>query len=233
MMEFAVFATRFSTQHAAINGDPQISVAHRAAFRQHIENCSDVFNLNDHADQFCHAHQLVEAVVGLRAGERVGRAHRRVDFISLIANSLGLSTNDVEDLLQDWAALGPPGQLAEIHARIGHLAMSRYIIWAFRNNQFPLQPLEGLEIADLPRLLGLQYVSGTQFLFWEFEPPVGVDLHSPTAFDAGMRYMLGWRPGGLTTPNPECRDKYAVGMPEVVLRPVNFRAITGRLRWTP
>src|SRR5437763_5806686 len=166
MVEFAVFTASFAAQHAAIEGDPQISDAYRAAFRRHMENCADVSNLSDHADQFCHAHQLLGAVVVLLAGERVGRAHRRIDFISLIATSLGLSTNDVEDLLQDWLTLGVAEQVDEINARIGNLPMSRYIIWAFRNNRSLLEPLEGLEIADLPCLLGLQYVSGTEFLFW-------------------------------------------------------------------
>lgn len=231
-MDFAVFIENFAAQHAAIEGDTEITDGHRAEFRLHIENCADVSILSDYVDDFCHLHQLIGRRVILSAGERLGRTHRRVDFTSWIANSLSLSIRDVEELLQDWLALEAPQQLAAIHASIGHLYMSPYIIWAFRNDTTALEPLNGLNINDLPCVLGLQYLPGTAFLFWEFELPAGVYPHRPTAFDAGMRYMPGWRSGGLTVPNPECRDRYAKGMPEVVHQRVHYRTVAGRVRWS-
>jgi len=233
MVDFAVFTATYAAQHAAIEGDPEISDVHRAEFRQHIEACRDASLLYDHAADFCHSRQLSGRAVALSTGERLGRAHKRLEFVRLIANSLGLSHRDVEDLLQDWLGLGPSDQLTEVHTNIGHLLMSAHIIWAFRNETSAAKPLTGVNIPDLPCALGLQYTATTMFLFWEFEPPSGVGPHMSTAFDAGMRYMPGWKPGGKTLPNAECRDRYTEGMPEVVLQPVHFSALTGHLRWTP
>jgi hypothetical protein len=230
MAHFDDFCSAFPLHFERIEADPSLSTAQRDAFRAHFEILPAHTTLREHAEVFFRAHKRLGPEQKLSAGEHLGRAHRRRDFVGMLMRELGLSEFEVEELIRDWMSLSDSEHLAQVRADIGHLVMSAFLIWAIRNPDSAESPLSGLDLADLPCRLGLEYLPMEPFLFWEFGIAGRFTAHRPTAFDAGMSYLAKWAVGGKTVPNAECSTKYPEGLPEIVVSPVPFSALTGRVR---
>lgn len=187
-------------------------------------------DFQDYLQGFFHdsANKKLGIDLPLETGEVLGSARTLSSFASRFTTANGLDNDpvDAEGFIRDLTFL-PADDLQKTLRKLFPPAaqITRLLMWSYRNPPNFRDPFCDIDLSDLICRLALPGYGLTEHIAFGHE--LAPTTFAPTCFDAGL--MGEWRPGGRTRPMPDCENKYADGLPEVVHDPNVFHNIATAL----
>jgi hypothetical protein len=204
-----------------IDDDAAIPAVIRNGFWQEVEGWTRG-NIERFTERCCTKRQFCGPKIVLGAGERVGHAQKRAVLASALARQkprrLPALLRAQVDLYLAMVVREPDRNhaLTFFKSKFGKLRLrsirggkTKTRIFGFRN---PASPSDPLQFSDLPSSfmkLSIPAASSADYLIIAYQPAADDLVHHPTCFDANMRNLEDFSPGGKT----------AGGIDEVITTP--------------
>jgi hypothetical protein len=217
----AEFRRKHPNKANKIEADGAISVAARDDFWQEVERWNRG-SIEDFVTRACRNRQYLGPPVALGVGERVGTAQRRDALASGLSRQkpprLPALVRSQVDLYLVIVELEPSNARAldsfkryfgKLRLRTIRGSKRKTRIFAFRNPASPVEPLQFGSIATAFDRLSIPGAAAADYLLLAYQPRDDDLVHQPTCFDANIRNLEDFIPGGKT----------AGGMDEVITTP--------------
>ncbi len=215
------FKSKYPDLSLKVDTDPAITPAERASFWAELDQFDSV-EIEEAFDECCDTRQMSGAVVVIHAGEELGHAAARIHLLNNLSQNpdptSGLpppARNEVEVLLNRVANDPNRARAASLFTlyfggvRIATIPR----IYAFRSDSAGINPLDIGSLRTIFERLAIPSGEPTNYVMVAFQPEFGYPVKVPTCFDARMRNLEAFQPGGVTAPVG------LPGLPEVVTPP--------------
>jgi hypothetical protein len=222
----AEFRRLYPAQADKIDRDVAIAATLKAAFWAEVDTWSRG-KVEDFVKRCCTKRQYAGLSITLPTGERLGTAQKRDILASGLSRQkpprlpamlrgqvifyLGVVERD-PDRVSALATFKRHFSKLRLRTIRGGKVRSR--IFAFRNSGSPANPLVFADIVDAFANLAIPAANAADYLMLGYRPGDGDLVHQPTCFDANIRNLNDFVPGGktaggteeiITTP-PRCID---------------------------
>lgn len=213
---------------AKVDGDPAIDPIERATFWAELDTY-EPGEADVAYDLCCENRQMMGADVALLLGEELGHAPHRFHLVNNLSQTAdpdtGLpppSRDEVEILLNRITTDPDRSDARALFERyFGAIRLAPMLrIYAFRGDPAGIGPLQVASLPVIFERLAIPHGNPDNHVLLAFRPEPGAAVKIPTCFDARMRNMGLFQPGGMTAPAG------LPGLPEVVTPPPLCASIT-------